>query len=483
MVGYSGPGRLSRTPEILHKNAFRLCAALLGALAVTVAVLWVSPAYALPSFAGQTGLPCSACHVGGFGPQLTPFGMYFKATGYTMGGGTGVWSNIPFNLQFEPTSTTLAKDRPTAPKGYGKNNFTTPGCASFLIAGGRLDQDKFGGGGILKVWANLSNAFVVQSGTVASLGPSDLKLVKPLTVGTHSLVLGFDLNNKATGGDPYNSLYGYNFPYIGLTNGISPAASPKITSVSGTAYGATLFALLDNAIYAQAGIYETLAADQISAIGKTPPSVGTTAGGAPYFRLAYQHAWGNNFLEVGGLAMFMTFQQIPGISNPSLQNQYSDWGLDATYQRTFGANTLAIETNFLHDQQNLNASFAAGKSTYASDDLNQFRITATYAWNSAYELTLAYSETWGSTDRKLYAPGLLTGSANGSPNSQAIIAQVDWAPWGNNTTYSGYPWLNVRVGLQYTYYLQFNGGTTNYDGFGRNASDNNAVLLFMWWSF
>jgi len=41
----------------------------------------------------------------------------------------------------------------------------------------------------------------------------------------------------------------------------------------------------------------------------------------------------------------------------------------------------------------------------------------------------------------------------------------------------------VRIGLQYTHYLQFNGGTTNYDGNGRNASDNDTILLFTWLAF
>jgi hypothetical protein len=77
----------------------------------------------------------------------------------------------------------------------------------------------------------------------------------------------------------------------------------------------------------------------------------------------------------------------------------------------------------------------------------------------------------------------LTGSANGLPNSQFIIAQIDWTPFGKSTTDPGYPWLNVRVGLQYVYYLEVNGGTTDYDGHGRNATDNNTILAFLWWSF
>src|SRR6185437_9073617 len=45
-------------------------------------------ASAVPSFAEQTGQRCSMCHVGGLGPQLTPFGRLFKLGGYTLRSGT-----------------------------------------------------------------------------------------------------------------------------------------------------------------------------------------------------------------------------------------------------------------------------------------------------------------------------------------------------------------------------------------------------------
>lgn len=51
--------------------------------AVLLATLFATQAQALPSFARQTGMDCAACHVGGFGPQLTPTGIMFKLTGYT----------------------------------------------------------------------------------------------------------------------------------------------------------------------------------------------------------------------------------------------------------------------------------------------------------------------------------------------------------------------------------------------------------------
>jgi len=60
----------------------RLAVAALLALAATAGLLPMT-AHAVPSYARQTGSECAACHVGGFGPQLTPYGVRFKINGYT----------------------------------------------------------------------------------------------------------------------------------------------------------------------------------------------------------------------------------------------------------------------------------------------------------------------------------------------------------------------------------------------------------------
>jgi hypothetical protein len=46
-----------------------------------------TPAAAVPAFAVQTGQACKTCHIGAFGPQLTPFGRQFKLNGYTLRAG------------------------------------------------------------------------------------------------------------------------------------------------------------------------------------------------------------------------------------------------------------------------------------------------------------------------------------------------------------------------------------------------------------
>ena len=55
-------------------------------------------------------------------------------------------------------------------------------------------------------------------------------------------------------------------------------------------------------------------------------------------------------------------------------------------------------------------------------------------------------------------------------------------PFGKAGSFAS-PWVNVRLGLQYTAYQRFNGGSSNYDGFGRSASDNNALFGFIWLAF
>ena len=65
----------------LRRDAWRAVAlaglALLGFAASNAA-------RAVPMFARETGQPCAACHIGGFGPQLTPFGRQFKLDGYRL---------------------------------------------------------------------------------------------------------------------------------------------------------------------------------------------------------------------------------------------------------------------------------------------------------------------------------------------------------------------------------------------------------------
>ena len=84
---------------------------------------------------------------------------------------------------------------------------------------------------------------------------------------------------------------------------------------------------------------------------------------------------------------------------------------------------------------------------------------------------MQYFRISGSNDSGLYdtaAP--VTGSILGSPKTSGFITEIDWLPL-----------RNLRLALQYTAYREFNGRSTNYDSFGRNARDNDTLYFVVWW--
>jgi hypothetical protein len=97
-------------------------------------------------------------------------------------------------------------------------------------------------------------------------------------------------------------------------------------------------------------------------------------------------------------------------------------------------------------------------------------------------VTLGWQYTWGPANPVLYPVGEVYGSANNKPNSNAFIVEADYVPFGKDSSVWA-PFLNLKLGVQYTAYTQFNGSTSNYDGSGRNASNNNTLFLFAWMIF
>jgi hypothetical protein len=65
--------------------------------------------------------------------------------------------------------------------------------------------------------------------------------------------------------------------------------------------------------------------------------------------------------------------------------------------------------------------------------------------------------------------------------SRGYVGLLEYVPFGKLGSFAA-PWLNLRVGVQYTAYQRFNGGGANYDGFGRSASDNNTLFGFFWFA-
>src|SRR6266481_4055111 len=92
-------------------------------------------ANAVPSFAEQTGQRCSACHVGGLGPQLTPFGRQFKLTGYTQRAGPDFTNPLAGMVVASFVQTQKDQPSPPAPH-FATNDNVALDQASLFVAGG-----------------------------------------------------------------------------------------------------------------------------------------------------------------------------------------------------------------------------------------------------------------------------------------------------------------------------------------------------------
>jgi len=154
-------------------------------------------------------------------------------------------------------------------------------------------------------------------------------------------------------------------------------------------------------------------------------------------------------------------------------DRFTDVALDAQYQYISGAHIVSTAATWIREAQDWNASTAQGLTSNRSDVLQTFRIDAHYYYQRRFGGGIQFFSTWGNSNELKYNTGEpVTGSANGNPNSDGLIAELNYLPWSN-----------LKLGARYTAYGQFNGARHNYDGFGRNASDNNSIFLLGWLLF
>src|SRR5438105_7744494 len=98
------------------------------------AALLATHASALPSFAIQTDQPCSACHVGAFGPRLKQQGRDFKLYGYTANDTKD--HGLPISFVAQASFTHTSKDElANVTAGYSANNNVSFNDISAFYAG------------------------------------------------------------------------------------------------------------------------------------------------------------------------------------------------------------------------------------------------------------------------------------------------------------------------------------------------------------
>ncbi|HEV2289114.1 MAG TPA: hypothetical protein VGR81_09190 [Candidatus Acidoferrales bacterium] len=446
------------------RNSSIFILAMAGTVLLILLAITPRNARAVPSFARQTGLACSSCHTNP--PELTPLGRTFKLNGYTMTGikvitsppekeksGLQLLSYLPLAAMFEVSSTGTK----TAQPGTQNWSFSIPQDVSLFLSG---EYASHLGGFVQATYNSQKDHF--------SWDNTDIRYARNRLVKGKTLVYGVMLNNNPTVEDLWNDTPAWGFPWIQSASAPSPITAAVVDgSLAQDVAGLGGYAMWNDHLYGAATIYRS------SHLGQPLPNNGVgfpynIQGVAPYWRAAWQQTMGNSYLEFGTYGMHM--DSIPqGVTGP--ENHYTDFAADAQFERVlpqFANNLVTLHATYIHEKSTLNADFADGNASLLAHDLNTFRVNGVYHFGYRYAPGVAYFVTTGTKDPLEFPQGALTGSLTGSPKTQGFVLNLSY-----------WPVQNVQLGLQYTGYTQFNGAGTNYDGSGRNASDNNSLYMLL----
>ncbi|GBD91618.1 hypothetical protein BMS3Abin04_02350 [bacterium BMS3Abin04] len=431
------------------------------AFIVIILMFFSSTVLSIPSFSRQTNLPCSSCHYKF--PELNPFGRFFKLNGYTMTGIATIKSteenksslqllnSLPVSVSFQTSYTSIASNVP----GEQNNVIEFPQELGIYLAGAITPH----------IGAFVQISYDDQEGTIG-LDMTDIRYANHTSINDKDLLYGVSLNNAPTMQDVWSTVPMWSYPFIGSGVAPTPMVSTVLESMMNV-IGFGTYAMYNNFIYAEVSAYRSVVQG-----GPVPPnasSSNTISSVAPYWRLALQHQWGTQYVEVGTYGIT---PQIYPVGITGEKDKYTDLAFDAQYENSFNSGSLIAHANYIYEKQNLDATHGSGGSANASNVLNSLKVDAGYNFNAGYSVTVGYFNINGDNDNKLYVPDQVEGSNNGSPNSNGFTLQVTFIPW-----------LNTQFALQYVAYNKFNGSSNNYDGSGRNASDNNTLYVNSWLMF
>jgi hypothetical protein len=442
-----------------------------------------APASAVPSFARQTGMSCAACHT--VFPELTPFGREFKLNGYVIDNikqikgisaenrETLSLNSLPpisLMLQVSYTHTKTALPDSVISGALAKDgDVLFPQQASLFYAGKIADNF---GAFVQLTYDGVGDRFGFDN--------SDIRYARHFSFGSdvepnqHSLILGVTVNNGPTVQDVWNTTAAWGFPYSSSSVAPAPMASAKLDSGAGAigqkAAGLGVYSWFDDSLYVELTVYAAALRGGTHPLDSTQANV--IHGASPYWRIAYEYRWDRNSLSVGTYGIVA--KEHPG-NGKALQgpvDRYTDTAADLQYQFIGEDHLFTGLATYIHERQKLNASFVGGLSQNVDNTLKTLKMAGEYSYRRMIGGSLGFFNTTGSTDALLFPQAPVSGSLSNNADSRGYIAELNYLPW-----------LNTKLQLQYVRYDKFNGLSNNYDGAGRNASDNNTLYMLGWINF
>ena len=469
--------------------------------ACAVAALLSQPSFALPLFARQTGQNCVACHAGGQFPELTPYGRLFKMTGYTIGERT-----IPLSAMGVITNSRVANTSKSDDPGadFQKNGQTILATGSVFLGGKITDN--------LGAFAQFTyDPYATQSEDGKFHGHTnadniDLRWADRFIDLKRDLIVGVSVNNNPSLADPWNTAAAW-MQYVPVP---SPTSSRFIDgsapypgfAAGGNLAGITAYTFWNRTVYVELGGYATSRGPlAFMHAGLANDSVTKLKGINPYWRLAWNHEWGPHSLMIGTAGMTARIFDDPlDTSDSSTIHRTRDLSIDSQYQYLLDPHSITAQFVYMRSRHRFPDSLADQPSAFVDaqggplantntrDTANLVRAKLTYVYRAKYGGSVGFFNLTGSTNTANQTSGLspdtlaVTSDAEAAAPSQRVGGNLSGNPATRGMTLEAFwaPIQYVRIGAQYTAYSRFNGAAQNYDGFGRNARDNNSLFLYLW---
>lgn len=459
-------------------------------------------ANAIPAFNRQTGQNCVACHAGGQFPELTPYGRLFKLTGYTIGQRTLPISAMAV-ASLSKVADTSKSDDPGA--DFQKDGKVILATASLLLGGKVTDN--------IGAFAQITyDPYATQDADGNFHGHSnadniDIRYADRFISSRQDLIFGISANNNPSVSDPWNTAAAW-MQYVPVP---SPTSSRFIDGnapypgfgAGGNIAGLSAYAFWNQTVYLEVGGYGTSrGAAKFMSAGVADADNTKLRGINPYWRLAYNREWGPHSLMIGTSGMVARVYDDPlDTSDPATTHRFTDLAIDAQYQYLLDPHSVTAQFVYTSNRHRYPASLAnqpvafvdaagnALSATNESDTNHLLRAKLTYVYQAKYGGSVGFFNLTGSTNTANLTAGLDPGSltittdpAAQAPSTRQVDGNRTGSPATRGLTLETFwtPIQYLRIGAQYTAYLRFNGASSNYDGFGRNASDNNSLFVYAW---
>lgn len=358
----------------------KIIISLAGVLAATA---FAPEASAIPAFARQTGMACSACHFQHF-PVLNSFGMAFKSSGYTMMGAQAKVEGEHMSIPDTLNSSVLLKLR------YQKTNGSAPDAVSGLTTNSGQWQipDEMA----LLIGGRVSEniGFVIEA---------NLAGANPAAVAT---ALGTVTAGAGNGG----IATGFKMPIMFDAGGAKVGIVPFWSDVLGMAHG---FELSSSSMVR--GLRWAEDRNYISAASFIGMNSGTTAGGTGTTGIAFVAKNDMGYINwtryapttAGGAPMQFRSNWLRIVGTPT----YADWNMHIGLGIANGSNYTPLGAAALvpvqHDRKATLLDFQ-GQTNLAGNDLS---VYASYASAPGQAAAAAVKNVWNANpnSKKAYQIG------------------------------------------------------------------------------